>query len=277
MDARSGPVGPAVIEEQPRQNEWTEQWTLFADHELSLFRDWIYPNRIEDFAGKAVLDCGCGGGQHVGFCAPFARLVVGVDLNTATIARDRNRTYANAHFVQGDIARIALRKQFDVVYCVGVIHHTVDPDATFENLKRLCHPGGRLVIWCYSSEGNGLMRSLIEPWKGLLVRAFGRHRLRTIAQIFSVVFWMAAHTLYRFPLTRLPYYEYIAGLRVLNFSRIVLNVFDKLNAPITHFIPRHQVEAWFNRSDFKGIHISSYQGVSWRASGTLRRPSAESQ
>lgn len=259
-----------AVSQQAQQCEWKEQWTLFSDNERSLFQDWIHPNRIEDFTGKTVLDCGCGGGQHIGFCAPYAKLIVGVDLNTAAIARDRNKGCANAHFIQADISRLAFRRRFDVVYCIGVIHHTINPGATFQNLKRLCRPGGRLIIWCYSAEGNKLMRHFLEPFKKPFVRIFRGRRLLYIAQALSGVLWVAAHTIYRVPLSWLPYYEYACGLRQLNFSRVTLNVFDKLNAPITHFIPKHQIEAWFNPGDFTDIHISPYRGVSWRASGTVR-------
>lgn len=274
MGRRGRALIPA-IKEQAQQSEWKEQWTLFTDNERSLFQDWIYPNRLEDFAGKTVLDCGCGGGQHVEFCAPFARLVVGVDLNTAAIARQRNRAYPNTRFIQADIACLALRQQFDIVYCIGVIHHTIDPQVTFENLKRLCRPGGRIIIWCYSAEGNALVRCLVEPLKSLFLKTLRRRQLRVIAWLLSAMLWVLAHSLYLLPLTGLPYYDYLRGLRRLSFPRVVLNVFDKLNAPITHFIPRQQIQAWLNSTDFTDVHISPNRGVSWRASGTMRKAKGE--
>jgi hypothetical protein len=47
-------------------------------------------------------------------------------------------------------------------------------------------------------------------------------------------------------------------------------VFDKLNAPQTHFISHSMIEQWFDPNEFTDIHISSYVGVSWRASGTRK-------
>lgn len=77
---------------QEKESEWFEQWSLFQDDEKYLFEEWIYPNSLEDFVNKTVLDCGCGGGQHIGFCAPFAKKVVGVDLNTSSpLAIKRNK------------------------------------------------------------------------------------------------------------------------------------------------------------------------------------------
>ena len=49
-----------------------------------------------------------------------------------------------------------------------------------------------------------------------------------------------------------------------------LNIFDKMNAPTTDFIKKSAIESWFNEKEFSDVHISSYNGVSWRASGTKR-------
>ncbi|MFA6319117.1 MAG: hypothetical protein WC943_17025, partial [Elusimicrobiota bacterium] len=72
------------------------------------------------------------------------------------------------------------------------------------------------------------------------------------------------------PLRFLPYYEYFENWRILSYSRNMLNVFDKLNAPQTHFIRKERIERWFSPSEFQDIHISPYKGVSWRGSGTKR-------
>ena len=61
--------------QQVKQSEWLEQWTLLQDNELFLFKDWILPNTLEDFRDKEVLECGCGGGQHTSFIAPYAKSV----------------------------------------------------------------------------------------------------------------------------------------------------------------------------------------------------------
>jgi 2-polyprenyl-3-methyl-5-hydroxy-6-metoxy-1,4-benzoquinol methylase len=75
---------------QSKQKEWVDQWSMMRDDELWLFLDWIYPLTLNDFRGKDVLECGCGGGQHTSFIAPYARNITAVDLNTIEIARDCN-------------------------------------------------------------------------------------------------------------------------------------------------------------------------------------------
>ena len=80
---------------QQKQNEWHEQWSLLKDDELFLFKDWIYPNTLEDFTGKESLECGCGGGQHTGYVAPYSKHHTALDLNTSDIAKEHNKKFTN--------------------------------------------------------------------------------------------------------------------------------------------------------------------------------------
>ena len=84
---------------QIKQKEWLEQWERFEDQERWLFEDWIAPVKLEDMRGKYVLDAGCGGGQHTSFVAPYAREIVGVDLNAISVAKERCKSLSNARLV----------------------------------------------------------------------------------------------------------------------------------------------------------------------------------
>jgi SAM-dependent methyltransferase len=253
----------------PSENEaaWAWQWSHLEDTSEMLFREWIHPNRIEDFAAKTVLDAGCGGGHHLRFVAPFAEEVVGIDLSCAELAGERTRHLSNVSTVAGDIARVDLGRQFDVVYCIGVLHHTDDPSATFQNLARHVKSGGRLIVWVYGHEGNFLNRAVVEPLKRALYGRWPRPVLLALAHLLTLLLYLPIYTIYLLPLRGLPYFEYFQNFRRLSYPRNVLNVFDKLNAPQTHFLRQQEVESWFAEG-FRDVHVSPYAGVSWRASGT---------
>ena len=255
---------------QIKQAEWREQWSLLRDDELFLFKDWIYPYTLEDFNGKDVLECGCGGGQHTFFVAPYAKSVVAVDLNTVDIARDRNKGASNVSFVETDIATMNLEKKFDIVFSIGVVHHTDDPNKTVENLKRHVKSGGIFILWVYSEEGNFLVKNVIEPLRKIFLENMSRKKLLFISKVITFLLYVPVYSLYLLPLKFLPYYEYFGNFRKLKFQRNALNVFDKLNAPIVEFITRERLSRWFDNAEFENIHISSYKGVSWRASGIKR-------
>lgn len=257
----------------PRPSEWHQQWSLFQDDEQFLFADWIAPLTFEVFRGKHILECGCGGGQHTSFMAPLAATVTAVDLNTIDIARRRNQAFSNVFFVEADLATMDLKSQFDVVICIGVIHHTDDPDRTFEALYRHCKPGGRVIVWTYSAEGNELVRFIVEPLRKALLRHLPRPWLVVLAWIITMLIYPIVHTIYRIPFFRfMPYFDYFSNFRRLSLKRNVLNVFDKLNAPQTHFTTQAKCSQWFNTDRFEpgSISIRPYAGVSYSLSGIRR-------
>jgi SAM-dependent methyltransferase len=256
---------------QPKQHAWTDQWSRFKDDSVFLFTEWIYPNTLEDFKGKRVLDAGCGHGHHLLMVAPYAKEAVGADLNTASIAREETKQFPHIKTIEGDIATLTVDQLFDVVYCIGVIQHTDDPHKTFQNLKALTKPGGRLIVWAYSYEGNFLNRTLVEGFKRTLLKPLPSSGRLALSYILTALLYPVVWSIYLLPLKPvLPYYEYFGNFRKLGFRKNVQNVFDKLIAPQTAFLKREEIERWFNPKDFTDIHISYYKGVSWRGSGTKR-------
>lgn len=254
---------------------WVFQWSAFfddrkmKDNDLWLFRQWIYPNTMEMFRGKSVLDCGCGRGQHLAFLLDYIGNGTGIDLDTSALARK----YTNSDkltFLRGDISTIEMTDQYDIVYAIGVLHHTDDPTISFMNIKKFLKPGGRLIVWVYSHEGNLLNRSILEPFNRVAGNRMRREHLLVIAWLITGLLHLPVYTVYLLPLPRLPFYEYFTIFRALTFRKKFQNIFDKLNAPQTHFIKNATIRTWFNHNEFDDIHISRFAGVSWRASGTLR-------
>lgn len=252
---------------QQKQNEWKWQWTRYYDEELWLFKDWIYPNGLESFRGRDAIDCGCGAGTQLNFIAPYCRRAMGIDLNTFEIARRNTAKNKNIEVMEGDIATFTVNRKFDIVYSIGVLHHTSSPAKSFNNIKKLAKKGGRVIVWVYSYEGNFLNRALLEPAKRLLFSRMGRKMIWASSLAATSLLYVPIYTFYILPLKFLPFYEYFENFRKLNFRMNNLNIFDKMNAPTTHFIKKREMESWFNEKEFSNVHISNYKGVSWRGSG----------
>ncbi|MAG52445.1 MAG: hypothetical protein CMH62_00610 [Nanoarchaeota archaeon] len=251
-----------------KQSEWHWQWSKAYPDSLNSFKNWICPNKIEDFKNKNVLDCGCGAGQHLRYLSPYCKKILGIDLNTKDIAIKNNPEGKNIEIIEGDISNIDLKEKFDIVYSIGVLHHTDDPSKSFNNIKKFVKKDGRLIIWAYSYEGNFIVRSFIEKIRKSFFSKMKRKNVWKFSKLITALFYIPIHSIYRLPLSFLPFYDYFRDWRGLNFKINNICLFDKLNAPQTIFIKKETIEEWFNKNEFKDVHIDWYNKVSWRASGT---------
>lgn len=99
-----------------------------------------------------ALDYGCGDGTFLGLLmngesAP--RVAVGAELTPSIVddCRERFKAQKGLHFVLiEDLERPLHQGAYDVVYCMEVLEHVIDPAAMLDTFERLLAPGGTLVI-----------------------------------------------------------------------------------------------------------------------------------
>jgi SAM-dependent methyltransferase len=102
-------------------------------------------------AGRLVLDAGCGGGRYARLLGRHGAKVVGVDLSDAVEkAATLCAGFPDVAIVQADLLDLPLAEgAFDVVFSIGVLHHSPDPRRAFAQVARRVKPGGRLAVWLY--------------------------------------------------------------------------------------------------------------------------------
>jgi len=107
--------------------------------------------RPEDWAGKLVLDAGCGSGRYMDVVARSGAEVVGVDLSLAVeVAQENLGHLPNCHFIQADLFQLPFPNEcFDFFYSIGVLHHTPSTRQAFIHLVRTLKPRGGAAIWVY--------------------------------------------------------------------------------------------------------------------------------
>jgi len=151
----------------------------FASH--SKFRFETYAPWLRDaagfdrFAGKDVLEVGCGMGTDLLEFARGSARVVGIDL-TPTHIRLATKRFSlfgqTGTFVIGDAEHLPFPDaSFDHVYSNGVLHHTPGTQEAINEIHRVLRPGGTAQILLYHK--NSLvyyLRIVLESGSKRLVR-----------------------------------------------------------------------------------------------------------
>jgi len=94
-------------------------------------------------SGASVLEIGCGTGDLLSALAP--RRGVGLDLSPKTVELARAK-YPDLEFIAGDAEELPLEEKFDYVILSDLIGYLVDVQRAFEQLRKVCHPGTRVII-----------------------------------------------------------------------------------------------------------------------------------
>lgn len=99
--------------------------------------------------------------------------VLAIDLSASSLAYGARMAEAfevtNLRFAVGDILDLSqIGERFDVIECVGVLHHMADPYEGWRALLDRLRPGGLMLIGLYSAVSRGVIRALSEDpdWPG---------------------------------------------------------------------------------------------------------------
>lgn len=219
-------------------------------------------------AGRTLrlLSAGCGTGQHALSLASFYSdcAVTGFDLSRASLAHAQRMAtklgIANVELFHGDILEIAkLRRSFDVIESIGVIHHMADPEAGWRSLLGVLVPGGLIRLGLY---GEVARREIVEARRRIAslgldgsapsIREFRRKLLDdpayadlrdltdwddffTVSAIRDLMFHVQEH---RFTVARIRAMVEAAGTRFVGFE--FLAGFSRTHLPAQHAQARYR-------------------------------------
>jgi ubiquinone/menaquinone biosynthesis C-methylase UbiE len=97
------------------------------------------------------LDVACGPGLLACAFARVVRYAVGIDLTPAMLDQARltqvQQSLANVSWQQGDVTALPYPDgHFSIVSSRYAFHHLTNPQAVLNEMKRVCKPGGRIVV-----------------------------------------------------------------------------------------------------------------------------------
>jgi SAM-dependent methyltransferase len=202
-----------------------------------------------DLRGKRVLDVGCGTGRYLDIAARWGAECVGIDLSYAIDIACQNLG-SRVALAQADVFRLPFpAESFDVIYSLGVLHHTPDTRAAFLQLPRLLKPGGMLAIWVYSAY-DAMFNATSGYWRRVTTRL--PKRLLYLASGIAIPLYY---------IYRIPFFGQLLLNRFLPISMHpraswrVLDTFD-------WYSPRYQfkhtypeVARWFQEAGLKDIQV----------------------
>jgi len=118
-----------------------------------------------------LLDAGCGAGRLAVRLADHAQRVTGLDLSETMLKLAKTRcAAADLHSVtweRGNVYNLPFAASaFDCVVTTSVLH-LIDLDHALPELKRVVRPGGRLLLWHWSSRAPGPLHTPYSYWFAL--------------------------------------------------------------------------------------------------------------
>jgi 2-polyprenyl-3-methyl-5-hydroxy-6-metoxy-1,4-benzoquinol methylase len=239
--------------------EWATYSNILPESREQLER-WLGSTGLASFAGKRVLDVGCGMGRNpYWMLRAGAREVVAVDVDEQSLgaARKNLAPFENAKVEKRSAYELSPKDlgTFDRVTCIGVLHHLADPEEALRKLWACVAPGGALVLWCYAREGNRLILPMIQTLRAVMSR-LPVEVSHALAKGITMAAWPAIKL---FP-WRTDYYRV---LRSLSFKNVELIILDQAIPRIAHYWTRDEMGELADRLEGGVPHVEFVQGNSW--------------
>ncbi len=258
------------------------QWTHFTQEDKKYaeqFLGWIQPVKPEFFAGKIILEGGCGKGRHTTLAANWgAKEIVGIDLSAAVeTAFQATKDLSNAHVVQADIYKLPFKKVFDYAFSVGVLHHTPNPKKSFVSLASKVKRGGHISAWIYGAENNEWITNYVSPMRKRFTSRLSQPTLYQLSKLPTLGVFLASKLIYK-PLNKsakpladkLFYNDYLNHLATFGWREQHNIVFDHLVAPTAFYISREEFEKWWQEIEANDVKIIWHNQNSWCGFGQIK-------
>lgn len=187
---------------------------------------------------------------------------VSIDLDERTLeaARKNLAEFSSIRVKKQDLFLLQDREVYDIVFSIGVIHHTEEPQKAIHILANALKPGGRLLIWVYGRENLGLYLAILDPLRRVVFSRMPLNLLRLLAHVPSGILWVMT----RMGSSRI---SYLNQLRKFTYKHIHHIVFDQMLPRISIYYRQDEARALLEAAGLEDIRIFHVQDVSWSVSG----------
>lgn len=270
-------------------SSWNRVGTVYTRDQ---FDEWFRPLDPTSFAGRDVLELGFGNGSllyHMVQCRPgrLAGVELGDTLEQTRALLEDVAGDVDLELHRGDLTRVDVGP-FDLVYCIGVLHHLDDPSAGFDAVLRHTAPGESFHCWVYAREGNLVIRAVVEPIRRVACRLPWWITKYALALPLVAPYFVYAKTVSKVAdrskngflgrlAASLPLYEYSRWIAKRSFGFFHHVAFDQLVTPRTVYLSRAEVTRWLRdpRVDPATTYLIFRNGNSWKFGGRRRTESGD--
>jgi glycosyltransferase involved in cell wall biosynthesis/SAM-dependent methyltransferase len=236
---RELPDGRATVRDENWKATVADQICRFTD----LPREW--------FAGRKILDAGCGGGRWTyGFGSLGASKVLAFDVSEAALRSTRAAAEPfgdRVEILQKSVVHdLDLPADFDLVWCFGVLHHTGRTYQGFHNIAKCVRPGGYLFVMLYG-----------EPRPGYRDDYAYYHEMATL----------------RAQLRTKPFEERARFLEERYGQALLHGYFDAVSPEINDLYRWDEILIWYLGEGFEDVHRTN-EGANHYAVGRKRATAA---
>jgi SAM-dependent methyltransferase len=224
----------------------------------------LSPDKIN---GKTVLDIGSGTGANGAVMARWgAREVFCVDLSSAVEAAYPNtRRLSNVHVVQADLFQLPFRHEsFDVIYSIGVLHHTSDTAKAFLSLVPFLTENGIIAIWVYA-DCPDLVQRLSDRVRSVTTRMN--------LKLLYAFCWLAVpiYYVYKIPLVGKALFHFLPPIsKEPYWEDRLLDTFDWYSPTYQWKHTYPEVHRWFQEANLTDIHLLDVPVSMWGRKGAVR-------
>ncbi|MFA5841396.1 MAG: class I SAM-dependent methyltransferase [Candidatus Paceibacterota bacterium] len=272
-----------IVQDKKTADAFANSWNNLPSGSIyteDQFTDWMMPLERKDIEGKRVLELGCGNGSLMSHMVSWnPSYLEGVDLGDSVLSAESNlrkTNYKNWKVTKGDLTEYR-SAGFDVVYCIGVIHHLKVPEKGFESVIKNTKRGGRFHVWVYAREGNSIIVYFVDPIRKVVSHLPWWFTKYFVATPLVVPYYLYAKFLSLFKrnslLEKLPLYEYSLWISKREFAFFRHVAFDQLVTPQTAYIKKEVIESWLNSCsgiDKTSTYIIMRNGNSWKFGGRVK-------
>ena len=254
--------------------DFGEQWSNYGENDgfyasLEILEQIFGPlAKVDDLKGKRVADIGSGTGRIVQMILQAgASHVLAVEPSVGVEALRRNTADAGDRVeilnVRGDELPAGL--DLDYVISIGVIQFIEDPVPTLRAALEALRPGGRLIIWVYSLEGNRVYVTLLSGVRTITTR-LPHAALDALCNALSYCV-----DAYIFACRFLPLPMRDAMLNThsrLSRDKMRLTIYDQLNPSYAKYYRESELRKILDDAGFTDLELYHRDNYSWTAMGS---------